>query len=339
MRWYDFLSLFVAQRMPDLTPSLRALAPLLYQTAMGIGGVTFPADPIENEPDYASALAAFEAAPPVRILFDNGAGSSTPGAPVAAFEQSFSRFPLPGTARQGRGTWARVAACRGLRRGRGGVDVFNWSPRARPLTDFTGNTGPGGLWGTSPNYHWTQNPAGTALSYVTAPLPQNLVVVGAGALHAWIEASTPDVDLQVTVSEVRPDGNETFVQSGWLDASERKLSPQSTLLEPLLSERKADVRPLPRGRFTEVVVPLYYEGHVYRAGSRIRITISAPGGDQPTWAFARPGAGGPRDRPGGSLAGDAVADRSSRWCRASRSRPAYRRARACAASRAGGTCR
>jgi uncharacterized protein len=25
---------------------------------------------------------------------------------------------------------------------------------------------------------------------------------------------------------------------------------------------------------------------VYRAGSRIRITISAPGGDQPTWAFS-----------------------------------------------------
>ncbi|MGO9891691.1 MAG: CocE/NonD family hydrolase [Solirubrobacteraceae bacterium] len=285
VRWYDFLSLFVAQRMPDLTPSLRALAPLLYQTAMGISGITFPADPIENEPDYASALAAFEAAPAIRILFDNGSGGSTPGAPVAAFEQSFARFPLPGTAAK---AWylGSGGSLQGPPPGSGGVDMFNWSPRARPLTDFTGNTGPGGLWGTSPSYHWTQNPSGTALSYLTAPLPQNLVVVGAGALHAWIEASTPDVDLQVTVSEVRPDGNETFVQNGWLDASERKLSPQSTLLEPLLSERKADVRPLPRGRFTEVVVPLYYEGHVYRAGSRIRITISAPGGDQPTWAFS-----------------------------------------------------
>jgi predicted acyl esterase len=166
------------------------------------------------------------------------------------------------------------------------VDAFSWSPRARPLTDFSGNTGAGGLWGTSPNYHWSQNPAGTALSYVSAPLAQNTVIVGAGALHAWIEASTPDVDLQVTITEVRPDGNETFVQSGWLDASERKLAAQSTLLEPLLTERKADVRPLPKGRFTEVVVPLYYEGHVYRAGSRIRITISAPGGDLPRWAFS-----------------------------------------------------
>jgi uncharacterized protein len=110
-------------------------------------------------------------------------------------------------------------------------------------------------------------------------------VVGAGSLQAWIEASTRDVDLQVTVSEVRPDGIETFVQSGWLRASERKLVPGSTLLQPTLSLRRADARPLPRGRFAPVVVPLYYEGHVYRAGSRIKVTISAPGGDQPTWAF------------------------------------------------------
>jgi hypothetical protein len=34
-----------------------------------------------------------------------------------------------------------------------------------------------------------------------------------------------------------------------------------------------------------VTIPLYYQGHVYRAGSRIRVTISAPNGDQPIWAF------------------------------------------------------
>jgi hypothetical protein len=32
-------------------------------------------------------------------------------------------------------------------------------------------------------------------------------------------------------------------------------------------------------------VPLYYQGHVYRSGSRIRVTVSAVGGDQPVWAF------------------------------------------------------
>ena len=111
-------------------------------------------------------------------------------------------------------------------------------------------------------------------------------MVGAGALQAWIRARVPDVDLQVTVSEVRPDGKEVFVQDGWLKTIARKLDrSKSTLLEPVLSLRKSAIKPLPKGRFAKVTVPLYYEGHVYRKGSRIRITIAAPDGDQPVWEF------------------------------------------------------
>ena len=44
---------------------------------------------------------------------------------------------------------------------------------------------------------------------------------------------------------------------------------------------------MPRHRFTKVVIPLYFQGHAYRAGSRIRVTISAPGGEQPIWSFAQ----------------------------------------------------
>ena len=55
---------------------------------------------------------------------------------------------------------------------------------------------------------------------------------------------------------------------------------------PVPSFRRANVRPLPRGRFTQVTVPQYYEGHAYRRRSRIRVVVSAPGGDQPVWAFA-----------------------------------------------------
>jgi len=61
----------------------------------------------------------------------------------------------------------------------------------------------------------------------------------------------------------------------------------------VLSLRRADAASLPRGRWSAVTVPLYYQGHAYRAGSRIRVTISAPGGDQPVWAF---GATSPRGR-------------------------------------------
>jgi uncharacterized protein len=131
------------------------------------------------------------------------------------------------------------------------------------------------------------------VAYVSSPLSANTVVVGGGAAQLWIRSSVPSVDLQVTVSEVRPDGIETFVQNGWLRASERKLdSATSTLLEPVLSLRHPDVAPLPKGRFTEVTVPLYYEGHAYRKGSRIRITIAAPGGDQAVWAFDQTSPGG-----------------------------------------------
>jgi hypothetical protein len=64
--------------------------------------VTLPPDPIQLLPTYESALSAFEALPQIRVLFDNGAGTSptgskTAGDPYPGFEQSFSAFPIPGT--------------------------------------------------------------------------------------------------------------------------------------------------------------------------------------------------------------------------------------------------
>jgi len=287
-RWYDFMELYVAHRQPQLSDATRNLAPAVFSAAMGVDDVTLPADPIQSEPSYAAALAAFQALKPVRILFDNGGGSPTAGAPYPAFEQSFSRFPIPGT--QARSWYLGSAGTLGPRRAATGrADEFTWKPGARPATSFSGKDDgePGGLWRTTPAYHWQPNPAGTAAAYLSAPLSATTTVIGAGAVQLWIKASAPTVDLQATISEVRPDGKETFVQDGWLRASERKLdTAQSTLLQPVLSLRRADVAPLPAGRYTEVTVPLYYEGHVYRAGSRIRVTISAPGGDQPVWAFA-----------------------------------------------------
>jgi hypothetical protein len=102
-----------------------------------------------------------------------------------------------------------------------------------------------------------------------------------------VRSSTPNVDLQATISEVRPDGKETFVQGGWLRAKARKLDDaKSTELEPVQSLRQEDFADMPSDQFVPVTIPLYYEGHMYRAGSRIRVRISAPNGDQPIWAFA-----------------------------------------------------
>jgi uncharacterized protein len=286
-RLYDFLSLYVAQQAPSMNSAMVQLsAPLVYQAAMGIDGVTLPPDPIQQEPGYDAALAAFEKLPPIRILFDNGAGKS-PGQPYPGFEQSFPSFPIPGTKAR---SWyfAGKGALVAKRPSKRGANAFTWNAQARPLTDFTGDTaaGDGGLWTATPPYKWAQDPPGTAVAYVTAPLTENTAVIGAGAVHAWVKSSKRNVDLQVTISEVRPDGKETFVQGGWLRSSFRKLDrSKSTLLEPWPSGRLRDMRKLPRHRYAKLTIPLYYEGHAYRAGSRIRVRITAPNGDQPIWSF------------------------------------------------------
>jgi predicted acyl esterase len=287
-RWFDFLQLYVAKRPPILaSAAVRAAAPLVYQEAMGIPGVTLPPDPIQLQPTYSLARAAFENQKPVRVLFDSGAGGLSPGRPYPGFEKSFERFPVPGTEAK---AWylSPAGALSSSPPPAAGADEFTWDADALPKTDFSGDTaaGEGGLWTALPPYHWEQSPPGSAVSYLTAPLGADATVVGAGAVNLWVRSSTPNVDLQATISEVRPDGKETFVQNGWVRGNERKLDPEkSTALEPVLSLREADVSPLPPDSFVPVTIPLYYEGHAYRAGSRIRVTIAAPNGTQPIWAF------------------------------------------------------
>ncbi len=302
-RWYDFLSLFVAHQAPLQNAAIiHAAAPVIYQQAMGLPAtdvVNMPADPIQLQPTYALALAAFQKLPSVRVLFDNGAGAapigpSNPGDPYAGFAQDFSSLPVAGTAAR---TWyfGSGGALTDKAPTSAGIDAFNADAHALPRTDFGVNTGSGGLWGNASqwSWNWQQQPSGTAVSYVSAPLTSDTTVVGSGAVSLWVRSSTPDVDLQATISEVRPDGTEVFVQNGWLRASERKLSTDSnnmfkrpsTTLEPVPSFTAADASPMPAGQFVKVVVPLYYEGHAYRAGTRIRVTIAAPNGTQPIWAF------------------------------------------------------
>ena len=301
-RWYDFLSLYVAKQAPAVNQAVvRASAPLIYQAAMGIPAsdpITLPPDPVQAMPTYDLALAEFEKAPPVRVLFNNGAGASptgdrTPGHPYPAYERSFETLPVPGVQA---GSWylGRNGNLAGSAPSKQQVDWYTSDAAALPKTDYTGSTGTGGLWGNASqwSWDWQQNKPGTAVSYLSAPLTQDVTTVGAGAVELWVRSSTPDVDLHATVSEVR-DGHETFVQSGWLRASERKLSTTtdnifkqpSTLLEPIPTMLASDVQPMPQDEYTRVVIPLYFQGHAYRTGSRIRLTVSAPNGTQPIWSF------------------------------------------------------
>jgi predicted acyl esterase len=227
-RWYDFLQLFVAHRAPAVDAAgIRALAPIIYQEAMGLPHsdvVALPVDPIQLIPTYKAALAAFEKLPEIRVLFDNGAGKSpagttTAGNPYPAYEHDFSSWPIAKTVAD---TWylGPSGALVNQPPAAGGINWYTSNARALPLTDYGSNTGSGGLWGNASQWQWNwkQNPSGSAVSFITAPLATNTTVIGAGAVDLWVRSSTPDVDLQATISEVRPNGDETFVQDGWIQA-------------------------------------------------------------------------------------------------------------------------
>ena len=286
-KWFDFLSLYVAKQPPLLNAQkVQATAPLVYQAAFGIDNVTLPPDPVQQQPTYEGALAEFEKQPPVRVLFENGAGGE-PGHPYPEFEQSFAGFPVPGTTARSWWFGPKGTLLDG-RSPRPAADGFRWTPKARPLTNFTGNTSSGenGLWTATPSYKWEQPPSGSGVSYLSEPLAEDTTVIGFGAVHAWVRSSKKNADFQATITEVRPDGNEVFVQGGWVRGDLRRLDRRkSTLLRPVLSLRKRHRRALPRKRFAKVTIPLYFQSHPYRKGSRIRVWLTAPNGDQPVWSF------------------------------------------------------
>ncbi len=304
-RMYDFLELYVAHQAPALNAAVvHAASPVIYDEAMGLPKtdiVTLPTDPIQEQPTYEGALAAFEALPEVRVLFDNGAGASplgetTAGNPYPGYEHTFSTLPVPGVKAESWYLGPNGTLTEAQPSGEG-VDSYTSDASSTALTDFGPSTGSGGLWGNASQWEWKweQSKAGSAVSYVSSPLKVNTTAVGQGAVHLWVKSSTPDVDLQATVSEVRSDGNETFVQDGWLRASERKLATSSnnmfkqkpTALSPIPTFLASDEEAMPAGEFVPVTIPLYFEGHAYRAGSRIRVTIAAPNGTQPIWSFGQ----------------------------------------------------
>src|SRR3712207_8428059 len=63
-------------------------------------------------------------------------------------------------------------------------------------------------------------PRSTLFPYTT--LFRSVVIAGPSSLDVYLKSSARDTDLQATISEVRPDGAETYVQNGWLRASHRK---------------------------------------------------------------------------------------------------------------------
>jgi predicted acyl esterase len=66
---------------------------------------------------------------------------------------------------------------------------------------------------------------------------------------------------------------------------EECLAAVPAIADPVQSMLATDATKLRGGKFVPVRIGIYPFAHAFRPGSRIRVTIEAPGGDKPVWAF------------------------------------------------------
>jgi predicted acyl esterase len=284
-RWVEFLDLFVADEVPEIPELVLGLANALYGQIGSAAAPGLEQTRFAGTDDLAAARATFEQDPRIRLLMEVGAGPLGPRSLQATAELDFDEWPPAGTEPS---TWtlsadgALVDAANEDAVVEGEADYVA-DPAARPKR----STENGGVaYSADEPYDWRPVAEGKGLGYVTAPLTEDVLIAGGGSLDLRMAASAADTDLQVTLSEVRPDGRETYLTSGWLRASRRALDESaSSETYPVQTHVREDEALLSPGEFVDVRVPVNPVVTWLRAGSRLRVTVQAPGGDVPLWEF------------------------------------------------------
>lgn len=295
-RWFEFLELYVNQKVPRISDGFRQVAPAFFEDSFGTPGLTFEPDRFTAyaDTDLAGVRKAFEATPDVRVLFERGMGGEVPGAPVSTFEKSYRAWPAPGLNTSdfflaGKGTLAKTSVKST------GIDRFANDPTDGEV--HSTKEGGAGLLEPTWDFDWKLPGAGKGLSYVSKPFTRTTVLSGPGYADLYLRVPDGDADVQVTVSLIRPDNTEWHVTSGLLRLSDRKVDAKRS--KGLRIERtftKEDSSPMPAGGFRSAKVSLPTFAQVFRPGDRLRIIVASPGRDFAEWAFTTIGdAGTPRD--------------------------------------------
>ena len=283
-KWMEFMKLFVADEVPRMPPALVALSETLYEKLADASALPIQESELANMPNAAAALAEYRENPRVRILMDNGAAiPGEPGAIGAAWEKDFIDWPIPSLdptpfylGPNGELSESETAD---------GQSSYNPDPSARPARTLGANA-QGDSWLAQPPYNWQPVANGKGLGWTTPALSEDVFIAGPSSLDLYLKSSKADTDLQVTLTEVRPDGKETYVQNGWLRASHRAIDPEaSTANNPVQTHLESDAEDLEADEFNLTRVQVFPVAHVFRAGSKIRVNLQAPGGDRTIWDF------------------------------------------------------
>jgi len=285
-QWAEFMNLFVADRIPVVSPLVLSFSSVLYDFLADAPALPVLQSKYASYTDVDAARAAFRADNPrMRLLMDNGAAvPGSPGAIGAAWEMDYNSWPI----KEAKATTYFLGKNGALSKSntkKGSQASYVADPSARPPQTLNGAS-ESDSWKAQPDYNWAPIAAGKGLGWITPTLATDTIMAGTSSLDLWMKSNRKDTDIQATISEVRPDGEETLVQNGWLRASHRKLNQKlSTPMDPFPTHLKKDAERLYSKKFSLVRVPLFPVAHAFRAGSKIRITISAVGGDRQIWDF------------------------------------------------------
>jgi hypothetical protein len=284
-RWLEFLDVYVADRVPTVPNALEsAILDRFTSFASGTSAqAPLPATRFTTATTPAQARAEFASQTPrVEVLFDNGAGPVGAGDPQSTYSAAFAQWPPTGTVTTYNfGPSGSLAA---KTPGVPGKAALTLDPSVRPTTSLPAS---GNAWSANPDWDWTTVPAADGIAFQTAPFSSDTTIVGPATVKLWVKASTPVEDFQVTVTEVRPSaGQEEYVTSGFLRSSNQVEKGDSTPLFTDPTYLASNARSLSPHAYTLVKIPIDPIVHTFRAGTELRIVLSAPGGDRPTWAFA-----------------------------------------------------
>lgn len=283
-RMIEFLDLYVADELPSFSAGILGFSGLLYDLLAGAPSAEVEPLRFTDAPSTEAARKQFADDPRIRVLFENGGGNPEPGALGHMWEDTFDEWPP-----------AAATPTEYSLTDNGGLTDASLSSETevsyRPDASARAQTTLSGAdpWVALPDYRWEPVTGDSGLGFATEPLEDDLTLVGPATLELSLQSTADDTDVQVAVSEVRPDGQEMYVQSGYLRASHRALDEErSTELFSMPTYTEEDAEPLPEGEFTTLRVPIGPLAHTFRAGSQLRITITAPGGDRPEWTFDTP---------------------------------------------------
>jgi predicted acyl esterase len=135
------------------------------------------------------------------------------------------------------------------------------------------------------------------LRFLSAPLPEPLLIAGPSVLHLWAAIDQTDTNWIVALKDVGPDPSvqtaregewelpedlpERELTRGWLKASNRALDPErSTPWKPFYKLTREAAQPVIPGEITEYAIEILATANLFKPGHRICLEIMSM--DRPT---------------------------------------------------------